>query len=555
MNVKKSRSCITSVEYCLEHFGHEQHCLKHLRLEEEPEKPRLPWSVKLEIAEMLKRGLPVVEIVRILEQENEGALIQQRSVRVLDVMSVVAELKANPEMFDSRASTSPEISVKTESDLTESSAHGEFFKGKPTSAAESSTNSECKSERSSPALPKEKNLGVLEALGSSTDVVQQPKRSKGILVEMCPTCNMGFENVTDLLMHANEVHKFGGTVKQEVFPNYAAFERWKEEMERVYSTHWTRRSERVVNKVFHSHLRSRRIISRERKIVQKSCTSFMNVKRCLSNDVTYVDYCVDHFGHKQGTQSFPWPVKSEIAEMLETGLSTADIVRLFELENCGDLRGEPAVTLRTVRSVELRLQADPEMLNKDESSNPEVRRFNSESTSDKCSTFVGFKEEEPGSTSDFHIKAESIPDESFTTETYIDEELSSSTTSTFKAEPAPGERNMAETSVKEEPISSITLAIKAESVANGGAMTSGKTFFKEEPTSSARSTDKSVKEEPTSVTNIFAQPSTMIESSSVDSKAQCGDEFPGFTLTIVPDGKGFSVVNESPYIVRQLDTS
>lgn len=422
----------------------------------------------------------------------------------------------------------------------------------------SSTNSECKSERSSPALPKEKNLGVLEALGSSTDVVQQPKRSKGILVEMCPTCNMGFENVTDLLMHANEVHKFGGTVKQEVFPNYAAFERWKEEMERVYSTHWTRRSERVVNKVFHSHLRcrwSRRIISRERKIVQKSCTSFMNVKRCLSNDVTYVDYCVDHFGHKQGTQSFPWPVKSEIAEMLETGLSTADIVRLFELENCGDLRGEPAVTLRTVRSVELRLQADPEMLNKDESSNPEVRRFNSESTSDKCSTFVGFKEEEPGSTSDFHIKAESIPDESFTTETYIDEELSSSTTSTFKAEPAPGERNMAETSVKEEPISSITLAIKAESVANGGAMTSGKTFFKEEPTSSARSTDKSVKEEPTSVTNIFAQPSTMIESSSVDSKAQCGDEFPGFTLTIVPDGKGFSVVNESPYIVRQLDTS
>lgn len=99
----------------------------------------------------------------------------------------------------------------------------------------SSTNSECKSERSSPALPKEKNLGVLEALGSSTDVVQQPKRSKGILVEMCPTCNMGFENVTDLLMHANEVHKFGGTVKQEVFPNYAAFEVRLSDLIRMFS--------------------------------------------------------------------------------------------------------------------------------------------------------------------------------------------------------------------------------------------------------------------------------------------------------------------------------
>lgn len=132
-------SDVTCVEYCLQHFGHE----------EEPEKPRLPWSVKLEIAEMLKQGLPVVEIVRILQQENDGTLRQQYSVTVQDVMSIVTKLKAHPEMFETRGNGSEEVSFGAEPSSAESSMDVGYCKQEPGSTAPSAFKIEpCSSESS-----------------------------------------------------------------------------------------------------------------------------------------------------------------------------------------------------------------------------------------------------------------------------------------------------------------------------------------------------------------------------------------------------------------------
>lgn len=100
-----------NVEYCLEHFGHEQ----------EPQKPWLRWSVKLEIAEMLKLGLPVAEIVRVLQNEKDGALEGRYSVTVKDVRSVAAKLKVDPGMFETKGNIDTEVRFKTESDPAESS--------------------------------------------------------------------------------------------------------------------------------------------------------------------------------------------------------------------------------------------------------------------------------------------------------------------------------------------------------------------------------------------------------------------------------------------------
>lgn len=63
-----------------------------------------------------------------------------------------------------------------------------------------------------------------EALESPTEVTQQLENVTDGSPELCPECDMGFEDLFDLLTHAKEVHEFNGTVKEEVFPSYSAFE-------------------------------------------------------------------------------------------------------------------------------------------------------------------------------------------------------------------------------------------------------------------------------------------------------------------------------------------
>lgn len=60
--------------------------------------------------------------------------------------------------------------------------------------------------------------------GGSYEVTLQQGSATENLPELCPACEMRFENVTDLVMHANEVHQFGGVVKQDEFQSYCAFE-------------------------------------------------------------------------------------------------------------------------------------------------------------------------------------------------------------------------------------------------------------------------------------------------------------------------------------------
>lgn len=95
---------MTNVEYCLEHFGHD-----HL-----PQKPRLPLWVKMEIAEMRKRGLPIVEIARVLRKEKH-----QHSVTIHEVRRVAAKLKGELKKHEVEESANAEERIKAEPDLAE----------------------------------------------------------------------------------------------------------------------------------------------------------------------------------------------------------------------------------------------------------------------------------------------------------------------------------------------------------------------------------------------------------------------------------------------------
>ncbi|VDO70979.1 unnamed protein product [Heligmosomoides polygyrus] len=129
LNVKRDlTSGVTSVEYCLEHFGHEK----------EPQKLRLPWPVKLEIAAMLKQDMPVAEVARILQIQYNDTRKRQHWVTTQDVKNVAANLKANPQMYERRRSTSPEPLFKTELDPLGASIVVEFFKEEPCSTLNSS---------------------------------------------------------------------------------------------------------------------------------------------------------------------------------------------------------------------------------------------------------------------------------------------------------------------------------------------------------------------------------------------------------------------------------
>lgn len=115
--------------------------------------------------------------------------------------------------------------------------------------------------------------------GGATEACQHHENPMDISPELCPACDTGFETVTDLLVHAIEFHDFSGTVKQEVFPSYCAFEvsffgsvqsvlrsncvvfqRWKDEMEEEHNSCWLQRDEETLHMVFHGHLRCHRSV-------------------------------------------------------------------------------------------------------------------------------------------------------------------------------------------------------------------------------------------------------------------------------------------------------
>lgn len=122
------------------------------------------------------------------------------------------------------------------------------------------------------------NCHLLEGHGSADVVVQQTTNAVENIPELCPACEVGFESVTDFLVHAVEVHGFTGTVRQEVFPSFSAFEvshstlvtmifvltgvlqQWRAELEEEHDTHWIRRGERTENKVYYRQMRCQRSV-------------------------------------------------------------------------------------------------------------------------------------------------------------------------------------------------------------------------------------------------------------------------------------------------------
>ncbi|VDO70977.1 unnamed protein product [Heligmosomoides polygyrus] len=119
MNVERNlQTDITTVEYCLEHFGHEKDLLKQ----------DLPWSVKMEIVDMLKQNLTASQIVNNLKEkymaDNEGGLCilkRQYWITTKDVRRVAAHFKLYPHKYERMEGISPEVLVKTEPDSPETS--------------------------------------------------------------------------------------------------------------------------------------------------------------------------------------------------------------------------------------------------------------------------------------------------------------------------------------------------------------------------------------------------------------------------------------------------
>lgn len=81
---------VTTIAYCLEHFGHQK----------DPQKLRLSWSVKMEIADMLKQKLSSGQIIQILKMKtNNDKLKRQYWITPQDVWTVARMLATNPERF------------------------------------------------------------------------------------------------------------------------------------------------------------------------------------------------------------------------------------------------------------------------------------------------------------------------------------------------------------------------------------------------------------------------------------------------------------------------
>lgn len=395
----------------------------------------------------------------------------------------------------------------------------------------SSSTSHCECERCGLTLYNQEDLNshLRDVHGDPIEVVRQSENAIEIIPEFCPVCDMAFENVTDLLVHAVEFHEFSGTIKQEEFPSHSAFERWKKDMEEDYNSHWLRRSERTEDNVYYRQLRCHRRKSTKRKLdtsskaVQKSCTSFMNVKRYLTSGVTSVEYCLEHFGHEQEPPKpqLPWSVKLEIAEMLKLGLPAPEIVRILQNENGGAVEQQHSVTVRDVRSVAAVLKAEPEVFGMKRSPSPELFPNTRQEFAPKpCpNTRPEFAESSMSEASVIRFKQE--PDTMPTLASIL--------------EPSPPESAMPAMFIKQEP---------------GTLPTS---TFKTEPSSSESSVPKiSIKEEPISAMSLLAQPSTRFEAVLVD--APRNDGVPVYTLAVTPDGR-LVLVNKTPCVVGPMNAS
>ncbi|VDO86092.1 unnamed protein product [Heligmosomoides polygyrus] len=430
MDVKRYLTTgVTSVEYCLEHFGHKQL----------PQKPRLRWSVKMEIVEMLKLGLPIAEIVRIIRNENDGALERQYVVTVQDVKRIANKLRDDPLMFvETGESADAEEGIKAEQNLAENSTSEASIKEEqdtmPTSAFKvepdseenftseligighyqdnrrggppdlkrvmysgnrwvgppanwrdedspvSNNNNPCSRVRQ---VELNSNLQqVVESIVQAARVEEHRRNAIENLPESCPACDMRLKNVTDLLMHANEVHEFEGVVKEEVFPSFDAFESWKEVVNRKHNTCWIRKHERTDQMMFYRHLRCYRprrtgehTTNPSSGAVQNGCTAFMNVKRQITSDVTSVEYCLDHFGHEQEQGKPPLfeSVKPEILDVLEQSVSVVKTARSRRKRNNGALAPEPSVTVDDMKRIIVKVDVESQMSETKESTSRKVR--------------------------------------------------------------------------------------------------------------------------------------------------------------------------------------
>ncbi|VDP50815.1 unnamed protein product [Heligmosomoides polygyrus] len=125
MNVKRQMtSDVTNVEYCLDHFGHDQ----------EPRQPPLFESGKPEIPDVLEQSVSVVETARARRKRNSGALVPEPPITVEDVKRIVVKAEAEPPISEAKESTSRDVRARTRSHRTESSVAEATIKEEPTSA-------------------------------------------------------------------------------------------------------------------------------------------------------------------------------------------------------------------------------------------------------------------------------------------------------------------------------------------------------------------------------------------------------------------------------------
>ncbi|CAJ0604245.1 unnamed protein product [Cylicocyclus nassatus] len=125
--------------------------------------------------------------------------------------------------------------------------------------------------------------------------------------EECPVCRVNLRDIKALILHAIEHHQFNGEVRELDFDNSEAFEIWKEDVERKTSTRYSSRYTKRRNRIEYSNYRcdrsgtprtkSRGLRKPHTKIVNKSCTAFLKVKKSLLNNSIHVEYCTSHLGH------------------------------------------------------------------------------------------------------------------------------------------------------------------------------------------------------------------------------------------------------------------
>ncbi|VDO70972.1 unnamed protein product [Heligmosomoides polygyrus] len=389
------------------------------------------------------------------------------------------------------------------------------------------------------------------------------------LSESCPVCDEPLGSVTDLVSHACDFHEFKGKVKQKVFPRFNDYEQWRKKMEEENITTWMKR--RVVRpstgSAYYENLRCHRSLNtrlhtrkselqsqdteKEKKskrksstVVQRSCTSFINVKRELTTDVTIVEFCLEHFGHEQEPQKLilPWSARLEIADMLSQNLSPSDIVRILkEKQRNADngvcmLKRQYWVTKKDVYRVAADLRNHPHKYGRMEGASPELP-VKAGPDSFGVSTAPEFIKAQPSCSSPLSI-LESIIERELYPKMYACPEEA-----LFKADHDPGEVSK-KLLKKEEPCSAFSIA----EVVNGPERSpivsaSPKVLLNNEP-------DPDSAESSSATEKLFfkKEPISSREPSPEEAKPPIDEGVRVFSLAVAPDGKGFTLVDHSPCV-------